>query len=65
MKSTDFDQNELEFIDKQTLPSLQILKQDLKLEQSAFAPVGTSPSAPAPAAEKSFLGGIISAVTGK
>jgi hypothetical protein len=33
MKSTDFDQNELEFIDKQTLPSLQVFKQDLKLEQ--------------------------------
>lgn len=51
MKSTDFDQHELDFIDKQTLPSLQQVKYELKTEQE---------QKPA----QSFLGGLISGITG-
>eukprot|EP00461_Guttulinopsis_vulgaris_P000796 UN00796 len=51
MKSTDFDQQELEFIDKQTLPSLQQVKYELKTEQEQ------KPST-------SFLGGLLSGITG-
>ena len=72
MKSTDFDQAELELIDKQTLPSLQILKQDLKMEQQ----LGSSAMKASSDAQqqqqqqqqgesKGFFGGLLSAVTGK